>query len=228
MSERSCVGRYCSISLRPNSRFMKELAVIWPTYPPSTARSKKRCTYFSVLNWASEYGLSLLTCGREWDWVTPRSFPVGTALAGGPPDRSQRALLVHWAPTLGAGAESHVRPGMRDAGGREPPRFEPAHPAPGQAVALAPAPQRPTPVPRNLLAECRHGVDVAGNRVVGDVSAHHAAQPVSLLGDGPMTPSHDQGFHLAQLGRHSFSDRLPPQREPSSPRLRAHVREAEE
>src|SRR5664280_635233 len=43
-----------------------------------------------------------------------------------------------------------------------------------------------------------------------------------------MTPSHDQGFHLAQLGRHSFSDRLPPQREPSSPRLRAHVREAEE
>src|SRR5487761_1057585 len=26
-----------------------------------------------VLNCASEYGLSLLTCGREWDWVTPRS-----------------------------------------------------------------------------------------------------------------------------------------------------------
>src|ERR1700690_859377 len=29
--------------------------------------------YFMVLNCASEYGLSLLTCGREWDWVTPRS-----------------------------------------------------------------------------------------------------------------------------------------------------------
>ncbi len=29
--------------------------------------------YFSVLNCASEYGLSLETCGREWDWVTPRS-----------------------------------------------------------------------------------------------------------------------------------------------------------
>ena len=26
-----------------------------------------------VLNCASEYGLSLLTCGREWDWMTPRS-----------------------------------------------------------------------------------------------------------------------------------------------------------
>src|SRR5271170_5451980 len=29
--------------------------------------------YFKVLNWDSEYGLSLDTCGREWDWVTPRS-----------------------------------------------------------------------------------------------------------------------------------------------------------
>src|ERR1700690_3232691 len=29
--------------------------------------------YFRVLNCASEYGLSLLTWGREWDWVTPRS-----------------------------------------------------------------------------------------------------------------------------------------------------------
>src|SRR5205809_13256 len=26
---------------------------------------------------------------------------VGTALAGGPPHRSQRALLTHWAPALG-------------------------------------------------------------------------------------------------------------------------------
>ena len=42
---------------------------------------------------------------------------VGTALAGGPPHRSQRALLAHWAPTVGTGVESDVRPGMRDAGG---------------------------------------------------------------------------------------------------------------
>src|SRR5262249_13477291 len=41
---------------------------------------------------------------------------VGTALAGGPPRRSQRALLTHWAPALGAGVESHVRPGVRDPG----------------------------------------------------------------------------------------------------------------
>jgi hypothetical protein len=29
--------------------------------------------YFRVLNWASENGLSLLQCGREWDLVTTRS-----------------------------------------------------------------------------------------------------------------------------------------------------------
>src|SRR5277367_5101491 len=36
-------------------------------------RAGKPGRYFRVLNCASEYGLSLLTWGREWDWVTPRS-----------------------------------------------------------------------------------------------------------------------------------------------------------
>ena len=31
---------------------------------------------------------------------------VGTALTGGPPHRSQRALLTHWAPTSGHDAQS--------------------------------------------------------------------------------------------------------------------------
>ena len=42
---------------------------------------------------------------------------VGTALTGGPPHRSQRAGLPHWAPTSGAGVEAHAGPGMRDADG---------------------------------------------------------------------------------------------------------------
>src|SRR5487761_1708249 len=36
-------------------------------------RAGKPGRYLRVLNCASEYGLSLLTSGREWDWVTPRS-----------------------------------------------------------------------------------------------------------------------------------------------------------
>jgi len=42
---------------------------------------------------------------------------VGTAVADGPPRRSQRALLAHWAPPLGLGVEPRVRPGMQGAGG---------------------------------------------------------------------------------------------------------------
>ena len=37
---------------------------------------------------------------------TKISFAVGTALTGGPPHRSQRALLTHWAPTSGHDAQS--------------------------------------------------------------------------------------------------------------------------
>ena len=43
---------------------------------------------------------------------------VGTVLAGGPPHRSQRALLTHWAPALGTNAEARVGKGMHHAGGR--------------------------------------------------------------------------------------------------------------
>ena len=58
------------------------------------------------------------------------AIAVGTAVAGGPPRRSQRALLTHWAPALGSGVEALVGPGMQDAGGWEP--------SIGEAVASAP------------------------------------------------------------------------------------------
>jgi hypothetical protein len=42
---------------------------------------------------------------------------VGTALTGGPPHRSQRAELPHWAPASGANVEAFVGVGVQDAGG---------------------------------------------------------------------------------------------------------------
>src|SRR5262245_33327597 len=45
-----------------------------------------------------------------------RLVAVGTAVASGPPRRSQRALLTHWAPASGAGVEPHARPGVHDPG----------------------------------------------------------------------------------------------------------------
>jgi hypothetical protein len=58
---------------------------------------------------------------QTWRFIMNPSrleIPVGTALAGGPPDRSQRAELLHWAPALGRGGEAHVGVGMHDAGER--------------------------------------------------------------------------------------------------------------
>ena len=44
-----------------------------------------------------------------------RSVAVGTAVAGRPPHRSQRAELPHWAPALGDGGESLLGPGVQDS-----------------------------------------------------------------------------------------------------------------
>ena len=52
-------------------------------------------------------------CRSEWRLLTA-TIAVGTALAGGPPHRSQRALLTHWAPALGGGVEARVWPGVQD------------------------------------------------------------------------------------------------------------------
>ena len=49
--------------------------------------------------------------------VVDPSVAVGTALTGGPPHRSQRAELPHWAPASGSGSEAHFREGMLHAGG---------------------------------------------------------------------------------------------------------------
>jgi len=44
------------------------------------------------------------------------AIAVGTAVAGGPPRRSQRARLTHWAPALGSGVKARRGPRVLDAG----------------------------------------------------------------------------------------------------------------
>jgi len=46
----------------------------------------------------------------------PRMIAVGTVLADGPPHRSQRALLTHWAPASGTSVKTHAGKGMLYAG----------------------------------------------------------------------------------------------------------------
>ncbi len=82
--------------------------------------------------------------GTEEEWgkllAYTEMIAVGTALASGPPRRSQRALLAHWAPALGAGVKSLLGVGVHDLGGRQPSRLDAVHPLPVQARALAATP----------------------------------------------------------------------------------------
>ncbi|MCA1602849.1 MAG: hypothetical protein LC776_14865, partial [Acidobacteria bacterium] len=62
------------------------------------------------------YAIGNTFCPDEWRAfqvaVVKMPVAVGTALTGGPPHRSQRAELPHWAPASGSGSEAHFREGM--------------------------------------------------------------------------------------------------------------------
>ena len=75
-------------------------------YPVNASPLPSRTTtHDSGLTWFATPSLGG-TCTRETYRFVPAHFAVGTALTGGPPHRSQRALLTHWAPTSGHDAQS--------------------------------------------------------------------------------------------------------------------------
>ena len=67
-------------------------------------------------------------------------FAVGTALTGGPPHRSQRALLTHWAPTSGHDAQSLFGVRVQNTNRWKPAVGQTVHALPGHPVSLAPLP----------------------------------------------------------------------------------------
>jgi hypothetical protein len=74
------------------------------------------------------------------DELTQAMIAVGTDIAAGPPHRSQRALLTHWAPASGSGIEPSIREGVQHTGRWQPLGPKTAHAPPVQTCALAAAP----------------------------------------------------------------------------------------
>ena len=68
------------------------------------------------------------------------TIAVGTALTGGPPHRSQRALLTHWAPTSGHDAQSLFGVRVQNTNRWKPAVGQTVHALPGHPVSLAPLP----------------------------------------------------------------------------------------
>jgi hypothetical protein len=166
----------------------------------------------------------------RWTWASgpaASGVAVGTALAGGPPHRSQRAELPHWAPASGSGCEAHVRVGMHRPDFRKPSSCVPVHPFPVDPSALASPPQRPMPVPSHLIPESRYRIRVARYGVVGHVPLQHLSQPSPLHRDGIMPAILELALDFCQLRPHAFLDRDTPHPEPPSPQPRADMRKAQ-
>jgi hypothetical protein len=79
-----------------------------------------------ALLWGLVLGLCALVAGSLlWARPDPGKVAVGTRVTPRPPHRSRRAELPHRAPASGDDAKSLFRPGVADAGGREPLGGEP-------------------------------------------------------------------------------------------------------
>src|SRR5271167_4243947 len=117
-------------------------------------------------------------------------IPVGTALAGGPPDRSQRAGLPHWAPTSGTSGKARLGKGVLGPGRRKPSSREAVHAPPVRAATLAAAREGVVPVPGHPGAEARYRGAIARHGVVGEVPSHNRAEPTALFGNGLVPTTH--------------------------------------
>ncbi len=91
----------------PRAQFSFRGSIPGPHVPLSTLRAHS-CPNARMTR--GQYGLLLLYCKRlslsiihRW---APAHVAVGTVLTDGPPRRSQRAELPHWAPTSGVDAQT--------------------------------------------------------------------------------------------------------------------------
>jgi hypothetical protein len=117
---------------------------------------------------------------------------------------------------------------MHDADRRKPSSDEAIHPFPGQAVALATAPERMQPVPADLDADGIGGPDVAGHGVEGEMTSHHARKAIAPVRGWADARVASLVPDLFQLRPQPLCDGDAPKPEASVPGLPANVREAQE
>jgi len=148
-------------------------------------------------------------------------------IADHPLHRSGRAALPHPAPALGRDGEAHARIGMTDTWRREPAVDVRAHATPRQMVALTPATQDAPPELDHRRPKRIQRRAVQRDTVVPVMPEDDRAQIRALLRNGLMQTSPELGLDRSQLGLPPRTHRLAQHREPSLPRLRAAMREAQ-
>ena len=98
---------------------------------------------------------------------------------------------------------------MKDARGGQEVRREVSETIPGGVVLWAAAPKHTSPETFHMVTKRTETRDIGRHRVVGEVTAHHSAQPCSLLRDRFVHASPQFFLDGSQLGTHPVSPRLP-------------------
>src|SRR5260370_29030141 len=100
-----------------------------------------------------------------------------------------------------------ARPGMKDAGFREPIIGQLLNPCPREAIPLAASPERPPPEARGVGTEGRECAKVRWHRVIIEEAGDDLPQPVPLLGDRLVAAPSPFLPHLLHFPRHSLAAR---------------------
>jgi len=144
-----------------------------------------------------------------------------------PLHRSGQAALPHPAPTLGDDAQAHERIRMTNTSRRKPASHETQHSASRQTISLGATAQDRAPEKSHPLAEGAKSRTVYGYPVVTEVTQQDRAQVRPLFRRRRVQASPQFVFQVPQLGLPPLPHRLPQNREPALPRLRAAVRKSE-
>src|ERR1700730_7412150 len=148
-------------------------------------------------------------------------------IANHPLHGAGRAALPHPALALGRDGEAHARIGMTDTWRRKPAGDVGTQAAPRQMVPLTPATQNAPPELAHRFPKRVQRVAVHRDTVVPVVSENDCPQIRALLRNGLVQTLPEFGLHRSQLRLPPRAHRLPQHREPSRPRLRAAMREAQ-
>src|SRR5438105_1474394 len=98
---------------------------------------------------------------------------------------------------------------MKDARYGQEVRREASESFAGGVVLLAAALKRTSPEVHDMVPKCTQARDVGWHRVEGEVTAHHVAQPLTLLRDRFVHTSPLFFLDGSQLGPHPVLARLP-------------------
>ena len=152
---------------------------------------------------------------------------VGTALSGGPPHRSQRAELPHWAPALGCDAQTLLRIEVRDLRSGQPFLGKLRHSFPSESIALTATPKRPEPHTGHLVMELVELSPVARHAVVSIVTPKNRGQPSTDFTDSVVHAPLEQNTKCLELRAHTFRHRRPNHLKRSFPRPPTNVGESQ-